>query len=498
MMMRRTLQVAALVSLVASLVAIPWVTAQTGSHDAFERTWARTDKAVIDKVVDRTWMWGPQETAIEKTESYAGAPGGQRTVIYYDKSRMEDNAYRGTNPWDVTNGLLVVELVSGEMQTGDDDFVPREPADVNVAGDPNQSNPITYALLADLLGDVATPAGATITTRASAGPASIALVNDPSLAGRGVTAAEYVPETDHTVASPFWAFMTSSGVVYEDGAFTTENLFESAFYATGYPITEAFWASVTVGGTDRDVLLQCFERRCLTYTPDNPDGWKVEAGNVGLHYYEWRYGDDTDPPTSPSPTPTPDPNALYQSNLTDWPVIADNIGNSAYPTYGDYQIRTVRGATLYALSDVTLGDGSYRVEVSNPNGGDGLACLAIRAERHPVARNLPKRSTNFCLVYANGQAQTATAFIQTITSDNTVVTSELGTWTLPTPIASEAWAAIRLDAFGNDLTYSVNGVQIAQTGGSGPPGLLALANHSNDASQPVTVAFRDLLVRRTP
>ena len=24
-------------------------------------------------------------------------------------------------------------------------------------------------------------------------------------------------------------------------------------------------------------------------TPDNPDGWKVEAGNVGLHYYDWRY-----------------------------------------------------------------------------------------------------------------------------------------------------------------------------------------------------------------
>ena len=36
--------------------------------------------------------------------------------------------------------------------------------------------------------------------------------------------------------------------------------------------------------------MQCFERRCLTYTPDNPDGWQVEAGNVGQHYYAWRYG----------------------------------------------------------------------------------------------------------------------------------------------------------------------------------------------------------------
>ena len=36
--------------------------------------------------------------------------------------------------------------------------------------------------------------------------------------------------------------------------------------------------------------MQCFERRCLTYTPANPAGWQVEAGNVGQHYYQWRYG----------------------------------------------------------------------------------------------------------------------------------------------------------------------------------------------------------------
>jgi hypothetical protein len=36
--------------------------------------------------------------------------------------------------------------------------------------------------------------------------------------------------------------------------------------------------------------VQAFERRVLTYNPDNSDGWKVEAGNVGQHYYQWRYG----------------------------------------------------------------------------------------------------------------------------------------------------------------------------------------------------------------
>jgi hypothetical protein len=66
-------------------------------------------------------------------------------------------------------------------------------------------------------------------------------------------------------------------------------MFENPYYATGFPIIEAFWAEVTVDGLARDVLVQCFERRCLTYTPDNPEGWKVEAGNVGQHYYRWRY-----------------------------------------------------------------------------------------------------------------------------------------------------------------------------------------------------------------
>ena len=28
----------------------------------------------------------------------------------------------------------------------------------------------------------------------------------------------------------------------------------------------------------------------LTYTPGNPPGWEVEAGNVGSHYHQWRYG----------------------------------------------------------------------------------------------------------------------------------------------------------------------------------------------------------------
>jgi hypothetical protein len=58
----------------------------------------------------------------------------------------------------------------------------------------------------------------------------------------------------------------------------------------GYPISEPYWARAKVGGVEQDVLVQAFQRRVLTYTPSNPSGWQVEMGNVGRHYYQWRYG----------------------------------------------------------------------------------------------------------------------------------------------------------------------------------------------------------------
>ena len=90
--------------------------------------------------------------------------------------------------------------------------------------------------------------------------------------------------------------MTASGTVWAGDSYLNEPLIANPFYATGLPITEAYWARVLLEGIPTDVLLQCFERRCLTWTPDNPVGWEVEAGNVGLHYYIWRYGE---PPPRP-------------------------------------------------------------------------------------------------------------------------------------------------------------------------------------------------------
>ncbi len=266
---------------------------QPGAVDyaEFNRTWERTDAPVKQLVVSRTWMWGDGPASGAMTEDYEGEAGTSRSVKYYDKSRMEvndPNADRSAS-WFVTNGLLSKELITGEMQMGDNAFVDHGSADVPVAGDPDDADGPTYASFSDLLDAQPYANGAAITQRIDRDGN---VTNDSSLAQYGVTAASLVevPGIRHQVASPFWEFMNSTGVIYENGLFTIAQLFDPWFYATGLPITEAYWAEVKIGGEYQDVLMQCFERRCLTYNPSNPEGWKVEAGNVGLHYYMWRYG----------------------------------------------------------------------------------------------------------------------------------------------------------------------------------------------------------------
>jgi Tol biopolymer transport system component len=269
----------------SNIVRALWREADT--PESFMRTWSRTDLPVERGNISRTWMWGPEPFTGVLFEDYASAPDGRRQVKYFDKSRMEDNTFRTGSSWEVTNGLLATELITGWLQVGDEEFVQLDSANINIAGDAG-SGP-TYAMLDGLRWAEPIQTGAPITTRLhSNGRVS---VND-GLATLGATGAVYVQETMHTVASPFWDFMNASGLVYEDGDFIEGRIFLNPFYATGYPITEAYWARVNVAGTPQDVLVQCFERRCLTYTSGNPVGWQVEAGNVGLHYYQWRYGTD--------------------------------------------------------------------------------------------------------------------------------------------------------------------------------------------------------------
>ncbi|CAN5600255.1 hypothetical protein BH23CHL2_BH23CHL2_15790 [soil metagenome] len=282
--------VAAVLLLAALAVPLLQASAEDPANEEFLQTWERTDKPVADLAVNRTWIWGPSGLTVGILESYADAPGGQRLVQYYDKARMEmpaDSDVEPGSPWYITTGLLPIELMTGDLQLGDNLFEQREPAEINIAGDLTDKTAPSYAEMAGLMNAPPRPVGETI----------IATVDDDGRAGSddnfafyGVTNNYYVPETDHTVASVFWEFMNSSGTIWVDGQLTDGPLFQDPFFGFGFPVTEAYWSTIELNGVLTNMLIQVFERRVATYTPDNPDGWKVETGNVGMHYYEWRYG----------------------------------------------------------------------------------------------------------------------------------------------------------------------------------------------------------------
>ncbi len=105
----------------------------------FDDRWARTDLPVEQGEAERTWMWGPKPYTGGMMEPYADSTGDKRLVQYFDKSRMEINNPDAPDDelWFVTNGLLVVEMVDGRIQVGDDEFEDSQPADVPIAGDPD-------------------------------------------------------------------------------------------------------------------------------------------------------------------------------------------------------------------------------------------------------------------------------------------------------------------------------------------------------------------------
>ncbi|HUG13951.1 MAG TPA: hypothetical protein VMM78_02940 [Thermomicrobiales bacterium] len=305
---RGLLALAAAVALLATSSALTTYAIVPGS-DPFQRTWARADAPVTDGQAARTWVWGPEAFTAAMFEPYADSPGGARVVQYFDKARMEITRPNGdrTSGWHVTNGLLVVELVSGMLQSADNAFEQREPAHVNVAGDPDDPDGPTYATFAALRSAPPAAEGATITARLARDGA---VTDDAALAVHGVTATERVQDwaIDHRVASVFWDYINSEGAISVGGRSVNGRLFPDAWYATGLPISEAYWTTVRVLGAPQDVLVQCFERRCLTWTPTNDPGWQVEMGNVGRHYFVWRYGIDVPaeaPPVDPGSDPLP-------------------------------------------------------------------------------------------------------------------------------------------------------------------------------------------------
>ncbi len=288
------------------------------SKPAFQKIWQTTDQPVDAGQVSRSFLWGPTfiDAGYERYDDAIPLGSQRRWVQYFDKSRMELNNPYG-NPNDqfyVSNGLLVVELISGKRQEGDNRKIDYKPGDnVVVAGDSLSVNPTapTYKTLraiasydepsvtANRKGNRTSGQKAT-ETLTKGGDGNGVLGNNPAFGTPGTEYVFYSPELGHNVPKVFWDYMNQSGVKFDPNSRVNVNgkVFDWIF-AMGLPISDAYWTKVKVAGIERDVMLQCFERRCLTYTPANPAAFQVEMGNVGQHYLVWRYGGTKMPTSEP-------------------------------------------------------------------------------------------------------------------------------------------------------------------------------------------------------
>jgi hypothetical protein len=315
--MRRALSLTVLLGLLLSLVG----TTPAGSADVapapegansvsgasfqnahFESVWSRTDGPVASGAVSRSWLWGPAPGETRQ-EPFAGAPGGVRTVQYFDKARMESNpaVTDPNNPWSVTTGLLVVEMASGQVQTGPASTEKLAPAEIAVAGD-ILPGPLDTAPRYASFRQVASLPGTTGRSVPDAGGMEVRATIDKAgkvgtLSGEPparVRYAAYTPETGHNIPDVFARFMEQEGPVLVEGKMARGRLFDPV-YLLGHPITEAYWTTVPIGGKAEQVLVQLYQRRVLTFLPSYGEGWQVQMGNVGQHYFGWRYANEPPP-----------------------------------------------------------------------------------------------------------------------------------------------------------------------------------------------------------
>lgn len=381
------------------------------ANPAFKRVWDRTDALVASGQVSRTWFWGPEPRAAAQ-EQYVDAPSGTgtRLVQYFDKSRMEINN-PGADPnstFYVTNGLLTVELISGQMQIGDNAFVERYPANIAISGDVDDAQAPTYASFISVSNtrraDHPQPnrtglfATGTINKAGQVG-------DDPSKANlNSAKIAYFDPTTRHNIPDIFWQFLNATGPISETGQIVNKRLIDPWFYASGLPISDAYWTRVKINGVANvEVLIQAYERRVLTYVPTNVPGFQVEMGNIGLHYYDWRYKDAGKPTgtvvvpatatitgttTVVTPTATLTPTMTATGTVTATAATPTGTPPTMTPTPTSTPNVVTQGVIVFA-SDRSGNREVYRVR------GDGTGLTPSNLSNNPQADDYPAISPDF-------------------------------------------------------------------------------------------------------
>jgi hypothetical protein len=290
---------------IRSVIAAP-ADAPGFADPAMQRVWERTDLPVANGTVKRSFYWGPAPFTGALQEDYDAGPGGKHLVQYFDKGRMEinDPAADKSNPFYVTPGRLTVEMIHGIVQVGKGElgtgkYKRRYPAYIPIAGDADDTIGPTYANFLTFgyyLGD---KFAQNLTGQKVIGFMSRERGAGEN-AGYGSSGVKYVyfeRATGMNIPDVFWTFLNATGPIVQNGRVTNGRLSNPYFYVTGYPITDAYWSWAKINGKpNTDVLIQLYERRVLTYVPSAPAGFKVQMGNIGQHYYDWRYKDAGKPP----------------------------------------------------------------------------------------------------------------------------------------------------------------------------------------------------------
>jgi hypothetical protein len=119
--------------------------------------------------------------------------------------------------------------------------------------------------------------------------------------------------------------------------------------------------TVNLGGTPTNVLVQAFERRVLTYTPSNASGWRVEAANVGRHYYQWRY-------LTTGGEPVEAVGVKVTRDLSGNWMFLGEVTNHSRAAYGDVEVRV---ELLYNTGEV-VGEYSAYVDTSLIQAGESF------------------------------------------------------------------------------------------------------------------------------
>jgi hypothetical protein len=358
------------------------------AHAAFAALWAKSDGGLAaGQPPVRTWLWGPNPVAVAM-EPYAEGVGGEHLVQYFPKGRMEVPGPNVAHEDDVGTGSLTLELVSGLISTGQSQHVTAAPSQQPVTGDPESPETPTYASFREL--------------------AALEEIDDdtfaPDRTGETLTQAidrdgqvhelQLLPETASPAGEAPFRFayynqVTRRNVIAAFVDFLTAPPEIDWLRLIGHPITEPFWTRTRVRGQDQDVVVQLFERRVLTYTPENPAPWRVEMANTGWHYYQWRYEGQAPAPLIVADPATPGHPVTVRG--FNWPARSDVRLTILQPnaTTADAPVVSGLAAMSQAMAAVTTGaQGSFETDLpwssavagAYARAGTDLVVLAALAE----------------------------------------------------------------------------------------------------------------------